>query len=241
MAETRARHAVACVFAAVLVAMFVSACTPKPPEWEPATTKGPTRVEIFRGVLSEPQPGRLTLMPCRVNMHVDVRDQTGGDLEAARAALGSGPGRDIFVELRVERGVRMDDWRTPEDRVLVALELLRAMPIGEGDACASMLRVGEARASGNEPFWSVTISPEGIAWTEPDLPAPLAFPAATAVHGEDGSVTWTSTREGETRKQLRIVVTPGRCFDGMSGAWYPSTAQITLGDRVLHGCAYDGG
>lgn len=231
----------------VLATLSCCACSTPPPEWEPATTPGPRRVEIFRGLLSEPQPGRLTLIPCGLNLHVDVEDRTGGDLQAARAELAPSARAELLVEMRVERGVRTDDWRTPQDRMLVALELLRAMPVGEGDWCATALKAGETRASGNEPFWSVTVSPSGIEWNEPDLPEPLTFPAAISTVGEasGSSRTWSSTRSstrpGEERRQLRIVTTPGRCLDGMSGAWYSLAAEVTLDDRIFHGCAYDGG
>jgi uncharacterized membrane protein len=196
-------------------------------------------VEIMRGVLSEWQPGRITLMPCRVNMLVDVEDQTGGVLEAARAQLASGARREIFVELRVERGVRMDDWRTEKDRVLVALELLRAMPMGQGDWCKTVLPPGSARASGNEPSWSVTMSSHGIEWSEPELATPLRFPAAAPIV-EGKKRTWISTlaADGHPSRELRVVIIPGTCRDARSGAWYSSSAEITLDGRAMSGCAH---
>ena len=155
-----------------------------------------------------------------------------------RNELASAPGAKLAVEMRVQRGSRMDDWRTEADRMFVALDLLRAMPAGAVDWCATALPNGHARALG-EPSWSVTMGPEGIEWNEPLLPAPLLFPTTEpSVTGE--ARTWTSTLAAEPRRAIRIVVTPGRCRDATSGAWFPAAAEVTLDDRVLNGCAYDG-
>ena len=227
---------------ALAAACLATACAkPEQREWEPATTRGPTRVEALSGVLSEPEPGRLVLTPCGVNMALEVKDETGGVLDAARSSLGAMPGRDVFVDLRVERGVRSDDWRTEKDWLLVALEVLRAMPMGQGDWCKTVLPPGSTRASGNEPFWSVTLAPDGIEWNEPELVAPLRFPAAAPIV-EGKKRTWISTLavEGAPARELRVVIEPRTCQDSMSGAWYSSSAEITLDGRVMTGCAYDG-
>lgn len=91
--------------------------------------------------------------------------------------------------------------------------------------------LGEIRAAGTEPFWGVTVSPEGgLVFSEAGAPEPVREPYVTPV-AVDGGGQFTSGR-------MQLTITSGSCSDGMSEIDYPLNARLVFGDRTLVGCAY---
>ncbi len=88
-------------------------------------------------------------------------------------------------------------------------------------------------ARGTEPFWNLTIDGAHFRLTRPDQPD-LAIEAGGAVV-QSGRATWvTKAADG---RQVTVVLYAGDCSDGMSDTKYPYTAEVTLLDESLHGCA----
>jgi uncharacterized membrane protein len=92
------------------------------------------------------------------------------------------------------------------------------------------------RGTGTEPFWGFEIDQTQVKHFGPDRPdqtAPNPGPVMTAT-----SATWTvKTADGAN---LKIVLTPGPCSDGMSDRVYPLNAVVDVEKpRVeqLKGCA----
>ena len=88
------------------------------------------------------------------------------------------------------------------------------------------------QALGTEPFWSVEVLPGKLRYSSPEQPEGIAF-AATAT-GLGSVYSYTGTMAGA---KVRLIITPGRCSDGMSDRTYAYTAVLTIGDRALRGCA----
>jgi uncharacterized membrane protein len=88
------------------------------------------------------------------------------------------------------------------------------------------------RALGTEPFWSVELTADHLAYTSPEG-AETAPRPETVVQGT------VATFEGLTDKgsKLSLTLTATECSDGMSDRTYPLTAIVKLGDRLLTGCA----
>jgi uncharacterized membrane protein len=86
--------------------------------------------------------------------------------------------------------------------------------------------------AGTEPFWAVKIRGAMIAFTEPDAPQQDFANAAKAEAG--GAATWTANN---AKGSIVVKVTAGPCSDGMSDRTWTYTAEVTLGARVLKGCA----
>lgn len=85
-------------------------------------------------------------------------------------------------------------------------------------------------ARGNEPFWSLTLTPEGSTYTDMEgvtLTAPYTAPT------EDAGSLLFDTAAGPLR------LTETLCRDSMSGMPYPFTAALTRDGTDLHGCAGD--
>ena len=93
-----------------------------------------------------------------------------------------------------------------------------------------------ARASGNEPFWSVSISAKGLILQRPGE-EPLAVPYLEEQLPE-GRLYFSSEANGHS---LSLWLAPQRCQDDMSGALRHLSAELRLDGQRLTGCAYLGG
>ena len=174
----------------------------------------------------------LRLVPCGEQAAVGLDDRTGGRLAAARAELGSGEG-GLFIEVR---GTRTANG-------IVAREIVRAFPAGEGPWCDSLLAPGELRAHGNEPFWSLTMRRGGIEWADPERGSVVFPPAVLSVDDGPrpfGIRTYTSEIPSTPVRRLTVRVHADDCRDGMSGAWFRLAAEVQLDGVTMQGCAYEG-
>jgi uncharacterized membrane protein len=88
---------------------------------------------------------------------------------------------------------------------------------------------------GNEPFWAIDVTPQGIKLERPDHPAVEVAYAPFAVQGD---VRRLEADAGGT--PLVVEIAPGTCSDGMSDTVYGHTATVTLGAETLKGCAFAG-
>lgn len=86
--------------------------------------------------------------------------------------------------------------------------------------------------AGTEPFWAVKIRGTSIDFSEPDAPAQNFANAAKAEAG--GAATWTANN---AKGSIVVKLTAGPCSDGMSDRVWTYKAEVTLGTRVLKGCA----
>lgn len=82
--------------------------------------------------------------------------------------------------------------------------------------------------NGTEPFWGLTVKPEGIKLSRPDAPEKDYMPADFVVNGNQAAL-----QTGELTVNLAVAT----CSDGMSERRYPLTAEVHVGTEVLKGCA----
>lgn len=85
-------------------------------------------------------------------------------------------------------------------------------------------------ASGNEPFWSVSVDAHGATLRTPD--GTVALPAAPLL-AADGVTAFDATRDG---RRLRIELVPGLCNDTMSEAAFGRKAVVAVQGRLHTGC-----
>ena len=97
---------------------------------------------------------------------------------------------------------------------------------------AARLRGVAFRAVGQEPGWLIEIGPDEIEiqydYGQSRVVAP--FRGEGPRPGDD---VWAFTSEAEG---LAVSLAPTACTDPMSGAEFPWTARVILGDRQLAGC-----
>lgn len=106
---------------------------------------------------------------------------------------------------------------------------------------AAMPPWGEARAAGvdfrgvgQEPGWMIDIYEQNRIVLLLDYGATLSrFPLPAPSYPQEGATRYETQANGET-----LVVTIRRfpCQDSMSGEAFPSTVEISIGERELSGC-----
>jgi putative lipoprotein len=176
--------------------------------------------------------------PCGADREFWVNDATGGDLAQVYEKLAGGIGKPLFVDVR---GVLEQPPKTGAGstypRVLRVVELRRADPAGAG--CRENLRYFELRAWGNDPFWRVDVSRNGIIWSSYGAPSSVAFPYGPP-RRDGAALRYAAVREGAERHELELQMKPGRCTDPRTGAVTWLTVEARLDGRALRGCAYEG-
>ena len=91
-------------------------------------------------------------------------------------------------------------------------------------------------ARGNEPFWNLDISTNGMVFKEMGQPE-IHFPAAQPDILEEGFLYESTTEvEGKTIS-LQAKIVREDCKDSMSGERFAFTAEVTISGRQLNGCA----
>jgi uncharacterized membrane protein len=98
-------------------------------------------------------------------------------------------------------------------------------------------RVEEFVVRGNEPFWSVNISRNGIIYSTPESPNrryPYTPPISAA--GRPPDLVRVYRLNGQP-SGLLVIKKVDSCSDTMSDIVYPYSATLILGNRVLDGCA----
>lgn len=92
-------------------------------------------------------------------------------------------------------------------------------------------------ARGTEPFWSITISKQGIVFSTPDVKK-QTFPYVTPLkaQGRPADLVRVYRLRGRGNNTL-IVQKVSACSDGMSDKNYPYSAIFIRGNTVLEGCA----
>lgn len=88
------------------------------------------------------------------------------------------------------------------------------------------------RAFGNEPFWSVTISDEGLRFDSPADSAGVRFPAVQPVASGD-TLHWASKSDFGS---IDVRIWTGTCSDGMSDNSFALTSAVRLNETIYTGC-----
>lgn len=154
-------------------------------------------------------------------------------------ALGGGAYEAVFVEVDATRGPPpASGFGADFAGLLTMRELRRAEPADEGFGCTEDLSTFEFRASGEEPFWHLRVTPQSMTLSTPAGPE-ASFEAAAAAMAAGG---WTYSSESTGPEAVSIIATfrPDPCTDSMSGAVYSWTAEVTVGTERRVGCAWQG-
>lgn len=116
--------------------------------------------------------------------------------------------------------------------------LRRAEPSSEGFGCEESVDAFEFRATGQEPFWHLRVTPDGLLLSTPLIPSTVfeATPASMAAGGWE----YTSESSGPEALAITAIFREGRCSDTMTGAVFSWTAELDIGGEQLRGCAWEG-
>jgi uncharacterized membrane protein len=144
----------------------------------------------------------------------------------ASLAPGAEPMEGIFVDVL---GEIRDEARGPW---LDALEVRRAA--WEGWGCGTRDDGIIYRASGTEPYWSLSVADSVAEWSTPEG-------LEQFVHDGPYPMTrggWALDGETDRGATLRAEFHDEPCRDAMSGAYSHLTAEVSLGGVEYRGCAY---
>ena len=176
---------------------------------------------------------------CGAEESIWIEDRTAGDLWATYRELANYPNRPIFM---VVRG-----------------RLTEAPPAGFGAHYSQQLLVDELRhaaaesagcfddpddyafrATGNEPFWNLTVSRRGLVFTRMGDDSRTLFPYSPPTF-LDRQVVYRSQTGGNSPKTLVVRLEEIGCRDTMADADFSFRATIEIDDQTLAGCAVEGG
>jgi uncharacterized membrane protein len=203
------------------------------PPVAPVAVTTPTDTTFQRGLLRV-RGDSLFFTGCGNTSESRLDDRTGIALAGAMTNLGAAQGQPIYVELN--GGSPAGGGAT-----FIAVEFLRATPVGEGGGCNRPPGDFVYQAFGTEPFWSVRVDVDSVVFTQPDEPNRVAWPAPAVVPAIDPSGARTWLAEGRHGGPgLTLVIERGSCADGMSGETTALRARATFGGRTLEGCARAG-
>ncbi len=102
---------------------------------------------------------------------------------------------------------------------LIALAALPAAAQAQGQP--------DYRASGTEPFWSLTIGARTMRFEAPGR-QPVSVATPKVIHGFAGEM-WQTRR-------INVNTNHIKCSDGMSDRSYPDTVTVTVDGRTYKGC-----
>jgi len=176
--------------------------------------------------------GQLLFRPCLEQRTFLIANDGTTSIAREAATLFSDGADTLFADVRG----RMSASKQPNvDGQLALSEVYRVHAEGRGCDDPNFKRT-TLQANGQEPFWSVSVSGQGLVLNRPGQP-PLALPYLEEQLPE-GRLNLTSEANGE---RLELWVAPQRCVDSMSGAVQHLSAELRLNGDVMRGCAYFGG
>ena len=87
--------------------------------------------------------------------------------------------------------------------------------------------------TGTEPFWGGEVASGQLRYTTPENPDGQTIQVER--FAGRGGVSFSGMLGA---RNLDMMVTPGKCSDGMSDRTYPLTVTLRLGEEVRDGCAW---
>jgi putative lipoprotein len=161
----------------------------------------------------------------------DTAQKIASFTPAAQATL------DAFLAGKDAKEFFVDGWGTSDAEGKPQFtQFERLAPQGQGSCDEKDLSNSLFRARGNEPGWSVDVTPQGVILTRPDVPA-ITFEYAPLEKTPTGGRHFAAENSDG---KLDFTLAPGQCSDGMSDVVYGWNATATFGEQTLKGCGFAG-
>jgi len=107
------------------------------------------------------------------------------------------------------------------------MKTLIAAALMLGTATPAMAQNAPYRASGTEPFWSLTIDSRAMKFEAPGQHS-VTVATPKVIHGFAGEIYQS--------RRINVNTVHKSCSDGMSDRTYPDTVQVTVDGRRYEGC-----
>lgn len=199
----------------ILLSLFLSACQLLKP-----TTISPPDSTRLQGNITQLN-GKWLFQPCATQDTYILEPSLA--LDGELSTLSSDSGGPLFADLAGTLDSSQQRF-TPQQRYRLLFE---------GHACddPDFARL-QLRASGNQPFWSILLSSQGLLLNQIDQ-ASVALPYIEEQLA-DGRLIISSQAN---HQNLQLWLSPNTCIDSMSGAVHHLTARLQLDQQTYHGCA----
>jgi uncharacterized membrane protein len=208
---------------------------PEPDRRQAETVASAGAGDVFRGYAVHGHEVRsFRLCGTKDTLWAVDRSQLLWDLHV-QLKLGRQPYEEVFAVVRGQLGPPpKEGFGADYPGQLIVEEVLYATR--EGFDCDTDWEGFRYRAMGNEPFWSVEVSPTEIRLRRPGFP----------------DVVWVDTREktagdqvqymgdDDAGRSMELTITRSPCRDTMSGAYFGLSATLRIGSEELKGCALIG-
>ncbi|MHB1312195.1 MAG: COG3650 family protein [Gemmatimonadaceae bacterium] len=207
------------------VTLATAACggAPKAPAADTATAAAPV---ALRGTLLARDSVTLVFVACGTTAERPLELRRFSQVIEALVTVNGAVRDSIYLELHAD---------TAGGR-LRAREARFATSFAEGSRCDRPRPYFDIEATGNEPFWHVTLDGTQLVLERGEAPHEIAFVADTPVV-RGGLTTILAHRDEGRARDLQLGLLRTTCRDGMSDAWYPYRAEVRFGTMALHGCA----
>jgi putative lipoprotein len=207
-----------------LPAPSTAASKPKPP-LEPGIESLPAAEQRFRGqAIIDAQGLALSVCGEKSQRQVVLEAQAQATIDSFIAVANSAKSRPFFLDAW---GARRNDGGLRLGRIERVYR--------EGPGCAEDMSEFVVKASGNEPFWALSIDRSILRFQRPEAPAYSGSYTRSLL--ADGSSRFEADTEGG---RLTVTLTRRPCRDGMSDAVFGWAAVVRVGQREWGGCGYVG-
>jgi uncharacterized membrane protein len=107
-----------------------------------------------------------------------------------------------------------------------------------GRTTLAATNVEEFIIRGNEPFWRVTVSKDGIFYETPEIKKQRLSPYVAPLKAEGRPLDVVRVYRLQRRPNSMLIINKvDSCSDTMSDKSYPYTATLIMGNTVMTGCA----
>jgi uncharacterized membrane protein len=211
---------------------------PVPPPAPPPTTTPAIpdeELQTYRGHLTVGVGLETrTFKICGAESGVWVEDKSGENLWRTYRELSGYPGRPVFMVVRGDLGpAPASSFGSHYDQQLTVMAVQQAS--SEGPGCTEEVGNIDFIAFGNEPFWQVEISPDGIVYSRAGG-ADWSFPYREPMASQTKRVYWGASEDGSGHR-IQVSIEEKSCRDTMADSQYSFVATVMIDDQELSGCA----
>jgi uncharacterized membrane protein len=96
--------------------------------------------------------------------------------------------------------------------------------------------LGAFRLAGNEPFWAVRVTADGLTYSSTDYEKGIHF-AGVAPERDGDKLRWVAITPSPDAHTLDVTVEEERCQDSMADKTWSHTAHVIFDGTRLEGCA----
>lgn len=215
------------LFVAALLPLFAGCSLLDEQPETSVSTAGMTRLQ---GELSAAN-GQLLFKPCTESRRFVVNDAGNTGLLQEAATLAATPGV-LFADLR---GTLSANPGKGTDGQFNVHQLYR-IDHSAGACTDPNFKRLTLRAYGQEPFWNLNVSGQGMVLNRPEQP-PLALPYLEE-QMPGGGISVSSEANGQ---KVELWLAPQRCVDVSTGGVSHLSAQLRVDGQTMQGCGYYGG